>query len=84
MIDLQLDTIDVFARNMKPYIVKIAENMKKEFTREQQVDLELALSFYRDWDGNMAEESIAASIHMHYLMAFQKSLFHKYEPDSEE
>ena len=28
----------------------------------------------------MSEESIAASIHMHYNMLFMKSLFHKYEP----
>ena len=32
----------------------------------------------------MNEESIAASIHMHYVLAFHKSLFHKYSPDSEE
>ena len=28
----------------------------------------------------MAEESIGASIHMHYNLAFHKSLFHKQVP----
>ena len=74
---MQLDTVDVFARRILPYIIKITDLMKRELTREMQVDLEMALSFYRDWDGDMTEESIAASIHMHYWMGFQKSLFFK-------
>jgi len=37
----------------------------------------VALSHYREWDGDMKEDSIAGSIHMHYLLAFYKSLFHK-------
>ena len=33
----------------------------------------------------MSEESVAASIHMHFTMAFHKTLFHKYAPgDSDE
>ena len=44
----------------------------------------MALSYYRDWDGDMAEDSIAGSIHMHYYLKFFKSLFHKQEKDGEE
>lgn len=32
----------------------------------------------------MTEDSVAGSIHMHYLLKFYKSLFHKQVPDSEE
>jgi len=34
MTEMQLDTVDVFARRMRPYIVKIVETMKTELTRE--------------------------------------------------
>jgi len=84
MIDIQLDNIDVFARNMRPNIVKIAESMRRELTKEQQLNLEQALVYYRDWNGDMSEDSITGSIHMHYFMHFFKSLFHKYEPESED
>lgn len=42
--------------------------------------MEIGLLNFRDWDGDMAEDSVSASIHMHYQMAFHKSLFHKYVP----
>ena len=84
MIAFQLDTVDVFARNMRPYVVRIAESMRSELSKAEQMDLQTALSLYRDWDGDMKEDSVAASIHMHYLLAFHKSLFHKQEPESEE
>ena len=60
--------------------------MKRKLTKDQQLDMEQGLQFYRDWDGDMAEDSIAASVHMHFHMGMLKSLFHKYEPgeDKEE
>lgn len=83
MIDIQLDTVDVFARNRVPDVVMLAESMKSSLSKEQQLNLEQALVYYRDWNGNMSEESIPASIHMHYFLNFFKSLFHKYEQDEE-
>jgi len=41
------------------------------------------MQYYSTWDGDMAEESIAGSIHMHFHMYFMKSLFHKYEPGAD-
>lgn len=84
MIAFQLDTVDVFARNMRPYVVRIAESMKNELSPAEQLDMETVLQFYRTFDGDMTEDSVAGSVHMHYLLAFHKSLFHKQEPDSEE
>ena len=63
MIAMQLDTVDVFARRLRPYVVSISESMKSNLSREARMDLELGLSWLRDWDGDMAEDSVAASIH---------------------
>ena len=57
--------------------------MKRKLTKDQQLDMEQGLQFYRDWDGDMAEDSIAASVHMHFHMGMLKSLFHKYEPGTD-
>lgn len=40
MIAIQQDTVDVFARNMRPTVVQLAELMKTELSKEQQMDLE--------------------------------------------
>ena len=77
MVAFQQDNMDVFARNMQPLVVKIAESMRSELKREDREHLDKALSIYRDWDGSFEKDSIAASVHMHYNMAFYKSLFHK-------
>ena len=77
MIDLQLDTIDVFARDMVPTVVSLATSMKRYLPKDSRLDLEQALHLYRDFDGDMAEDSSSASLHMHYQLALLKSLFHK-------
>ena len=69
---------------MTEYIVKIADSNKHLLSKDDQAFLETTLSFYRNWDGDMNEESVAASLHMHYQMEFMKNLFHKYEPNDEE
>lgn len=85
MISIQLDTVDVFARRMVPTLVQLAEQSKADLPKDEQLDLIEAVHLYRDFDGNMAEESIGASLHMHINLAFHKSLFHKQEPgDSDE
>ena len=76
--------MDVFARNMHPYVMKLAESMRSELSREDQEHLDSALNIYRGWDGSFEEDSVAASIHMHFNMDFYKSLFHKYEKDESE
>ena len=43
MIKFQLDTVDVFARNMLPHVVKIAESMRSELTKDEQMHLQTAL-----------------------------------------
>lgn len=35
MIDFQLDTVDVFARNMLPTVVKLAESMRSELSLDE-------------------------------------------------
>ena len=40
MIELQLDTIDVFARDMAPTVVKLATQMKPHLPKDLQLDLE--------------------------------------------
>ena len=62
MVQLQLDTVDVFARRMTEYIVKIADSNKHLLSKDDQAFLETTLSFYRNWDGDMNEESVAASV----------------------
>ena len=84
MIAFQQDSVDVFARNMIPTVVALCEATSSDLTRDQQENLHVALSYYRDWDGDMAEDSIAGSIHMHYFLNFYKSLFHKQEKGGEE
>ena len=65
-------------------VIALCEVAKGDLTRDQQENLHVALSYYRDWDGDMAEDSIAGSIHMHYFLNFYKSLFHKQEKGGEE
>ena len=77
MIAYQQDSVDVFARNMLPNVVQLCETTQRDLTKDQQEDLHVALSYYRNWDGDMTEDSVAASIHMHYFLNFFKSLFHK-------
>ena len=57
--------------------MKLAESKRSELSREDREHLDKALSIYIDWDGSFNEDSVAASIHMHFNMAFYKSLFHK-------
>lgn len=83
MIAIQSDTVDVFARNQVPTVVALAESMRSELDKEQQMNLEQALVYYRGWDGDMREDSVTASIHMHYFMKFFKSLFHRYDDDED-
>ena len=84
MIEFQLDNMDVFARNMIPRVVKISQSMSSELSKEDQTHLKEALVLYKDWNGAMDPDSIAASIHMHFQMALHKSLFHKQVADGEE
>ena len=56
MIEIQLDTVDVFARRMVSTVVKLAGSMKSALSKDQQVDMELALAHYRDWEGSFAED----------------------------
>ena len=65
---------------MRPTVVKLAESMRSQLSQEDQKHLTTALDIYRDWNGDMTEESVAASVHMHYMLAFHKSLFHKQVP----
>ena len=44
--------------------------------------MEIALEYFSKWDGDMREDSIAASIYMRYVLNFYKTLFHKQIPDS--
>lgn len=85
MVEIQHDLTDVFARRMQPDVVKLAETVISDLPSHDKEDLQLALSHYRDWNAIMAEDSVAASLHMHYQVAFHRSLFHKQEPgDSDE
>ena len=43
MIAIQMDTIDVFARRMIPYVTKLSKQMKRELSKDKQLDLELGL-----------------------------------------
>ncbi len=65
---------------MVPIVTKLATSMKNKLTKEQQLDLEIGLQNFSDWDGDLSEDSVAASVHMHFTLAFHKTLFHKYVP----
>jgi acyl-homoserine lactone acylase PvdQ len=42
------------------------------------------LKLLEGWDYRMDEESVAATVYSFALLKFNKSLFHKYESDSEQ
>lgn len=72
MIDLQQDMTDVIARDLKPHIVKIVERALKsdKWKFEQQSSIEHMLDLFRDFDGQMSENSISTSIYSYWQYFF--------------
>ena len=84
MAAIQQDFTDVFARDMTPRLISIAEGLKSELSAKQASDFETMVEHLEGWTGLMDAESVPASVYSFTLMSVHKSLFHAYESDPEE
>ena len=65
-------------------MIRIAEKAKESLTSEQLEDMQFMIDLLNGWQGNMDEDSIAATVYSFTLMSIHKSLFHAYEDDQDE
>jgi hypothetical protein len=68
MIDLQSDLTDVIARDMTPHIVRVTEKALKTdlWSLEKSQSIEHMLALFRDFDGEMHESSVAATVYSYW------------------
>lgn len=82
MIEMQNDIVDVVARDMIPYIVKIADKVvndpEHKFSDDQLTVMKKAIDLVRNFDGEMSENSIGASVYSFWQYHFYLSLLHKF------
>ena len=81
MVKMQLDLVDVSARTQVPAMIAIAQSVASELTADQIADLHSMTSVLADWDCEMSEESVQATVYQFTLGEIQASLFHAYEKD---
>jgi len=80
---LQQDVHDINARNLKPGIIELARQVKYEFSSEDRVDLEHMLIILEEWDHQMKEDSIGASVYGYWQINMFESMFKNYIPDTD-
>jgi len=81
---MQLDTVDIFARDNVQKLIILAKRYKGEFLEEDQEKiLEEVLTVLADWKGNMTVDSIAASVFSVREYLFAMKLFQNYDMDEE-
>lgn len=63
MITIQNDTIDILARDLTPYIMKVAQSMINELTPAQRANAEIMMGKLNRWHGEFEEHSIGATVY---------------------
>ena len=70
MVDIQSDLMDVFARNTLPLIRRITAKTYSDpthgFSEQEKLDIKFMLDLLEGFDGEMTEDSIAASVYNYW------------------
>ncbi|CDW90800.1 penicillin amidase family protein [Stylonychia lemnae] len=83
MIQIQNDTVDLMARDLMPYVLRIANNFKSHLNDTEQPLAQQAIDKLLFWHGEMDEESVGATIYAVWQYKLYKTLFHKFSDDNE-
>lgn len=79
MIDMQMDEMDVFARELTPHIISITEHTIAEpshqFSEDDRNEIKTVLNILESFDGLMDKESIGATVYSYWQYFFYTSLF---------
>ena len=67
-----------------PVLSEIANNIKNELSQDQMQEMDYMFSLLDGWNGEMEEDSIAATVYSFALLAINKSFYHAYEKDPEQ
>jgi acyl-homoserine lactone acylase PvdQ len=58
--------------------VQLAQTIKHELTSEQQLDMEHMLIILKDWDHEMKEDSVGATVYSFWQVFMYDSMFKNY------
>jgi len=84
---MQMDTTDLFAKNIIPELINLAELYFSEFIQEfpknsdMPDNLRKLIRILKNWDYKMSAESSGALINQVWTSELKKMLMHKYFPD---
>ena len=83
MINMQMDYLDVFARELTPHIVQIAEGVVRhhkahQLSRDQADEISKMVETLRGFTGEMTETSVQATVYNYWQYFFYGSLFQDY------
>ena len=65
-------------------MISAAQSVQSEMKTEEKDDLNIMIDHLKGWKGSMDKNSVAASVYSYTFHFLNKSLFHAYDPESEE
>lgn len=71
MIDMQQDLVDTIARDITPHIIKITESVLEnkdiyELNDKDVTDIKYMIDLIRNFNGEMSEDSVGATVYSYW------------------
>ena len=87
MIAMQKDTVDIYAREILPILIRITNKYKETYLKDFEdtlYEIDELLQYFEDWDYDLTAESTPALIYNVWETELIKQLLHKQIVDAEE
>eukprot|EP01022_Parablepharisma_sp_SALTPOND_P025658 TRINITY_DN6025_c0_g1_i1.p1 TRINITY_DN6025_c0_g1~~TRINITY_DN6025_c0_g1_i1.p1 ORF type:complete len:682 (+),score=42.11 TRINITY_DN6025_c0_g1_i1:374-2419(+) len=78
---MQVDTIDLFAREVVPRLISVVDSRMRNLKQQEKDIVKRLLEILRDWDYSVDRESTAALVYSVWIMELKKTLMEKYFPE---
>ena len=80
---IQLDTVDIFARDVMPKIISLINEFKNDLIPDNLTEIDELIQLFVDWDGNITILSIQAALFTVWENIYFSKKFSLYEIDPE-
>jgi hypothetical protein len=87
MIAMQKDTVDIYAREILPILIRITNKYKESYLKDFEdtlYEIDELLQYFEDWDYDLTAESTPALIYNVWETELIKQLLHKQIVDEED